>query len=249
MNTHETVRQPSIGQALEFSVAVQKQLSPVIQRMTPEQIQGWIGDQGGMQEGLKELFIPDVNVEQLLEKWHQHYKDIYSVDVTFSGIQVPEFQPGFGWLIPPIPEIPTNVVWEQGCRANFPCRSHHGDDLESAISTNDRSYTNGTYIVWVRDRVEADVELKNLSARQLKDKGISGITIDERLRLEVFYWWNTGGKNNGKHLDFHNVTLCNGSRFPNGCVPRVRQLDNELWVYRCLSGEADDSLRSRQVVS
>ena len=65
--------------------------------------------------------------------------------------------------------------------------------------------------------VEADEDLKNLSADDLKEKGIEGITLRERILLELQYF-----KDTGKHLDIDNITLCSGSRYSDGLVPDVR---------------------------
>ncbi len=63
---------------------------------------------------------------------------------------------------------------------------------------------------------EADEELKNLSANDLKKKEIEGITLRERLLMERAYF-----KKTGKHLDIESVTLCSGSRYSDGSVPYV----------------------------
>ncbi|PIT93940.1 hypothetical protein COU00_01635, partial [Candidatus Falkowbacteria bacterium CG10_big_fil_rev_8_21_14_0_10_43_11] len=134
-----------------------------------------------------------VNSEKLLDQWHQFYLDIFDVGATFSGIRIPNFRESFPWLIVPIPEVPTNAVWQGYKNQGIPTWSYYGDDLEAVITQNDRNTKKGAYVIWVRDRVEADEELKNLSANQLKDKNIPVITCDERLRLGLYYWWKTGG--------------------------------------------------------
>ncbi|MEK7192228.1 MAG: hypothetical protein AAB646_01805 [Patescibacteria group bacterium] len=102
------------------------------------------------------------------------------------------------------------------------------------------------YAIWVRDRVEADEELKNKSADDLKASGTNCIILEERLMLEFFYYWK-----NKSHLDIQNVTLCAGSRYSDGGVPEVRwdSDDGEVcvrWLYSC---HRDFRLRSRAAVS
>jgi len=118
--------------------------------------------------------------------------------------------------------------------------------LDEAVSINDRSPSSGSYAIWLRDRVEADEEHKNKSANYLKSANISGITLLERLLFEFKYFRETG-----KHLDVQNWTLCSGSRYTGGGVPRVDWGPGSrgLWVYWYDPGFAFDFLRSREVVS
>ena len=60
--------------------------------------------------------------------------------------------------------------------------------------------------------VEADEENANKSADDLRD--VAGITLRERLIMEMQYFSETG-----KHLDIENWTLCSGSRYADGSVP------------------------------
>ena len=64
--------------------------------------------------------------------------------------------------------------------------------------------------------VEADEENKNISANEADKKGIKGITLRERLLMELDYF-----KETGKHLDIDNFTICSGSRYSAGFVPGV----------------------------
>jgi hypothetical protein len=64
--------------------------------------------------------------------------------------------------------------------------------------------------------IEADEEFKNMSANDLERQGIKGITLRERLLMEIEYFKETGG-----HLDIDNITLCSGSRNSDGSVPGV----------------------------
>lgn len=62
--------------------------------------------------------------------------------------------------------------------------------------------------------VEADEDLKNKSADDLEKEGVKGITLRERLIMELVYF-----EENGEHLDVQNATLCSGSRDSDGDVP------------------------------
>ena len=100
------------------------------------------------------------------------------------------------------------------------------------------------YAIWVRDRVEADEELKNKSADDLKASGTNCIILEERLMLEFFYYWK-----NKSHLDIQNVTLCAGSRYSDGGVPCVSWYGDGLLVGWFGRAGANGYLRARQAVS
>ena len=91
------------------------------------------------------------------------------------------------------------------------------DDLDKDVSTNDRSPATGSYVVRFRQDIEADSEHKNKSAKMLAKAGIKGITLIERLLLELGFFLQTGD-----HLDKENITLCSGSRRLDGDLPGVR---------------------------
>jgi hypothetical protein len=124
------------------------------------------------------------------------------------------------------------------CKQLFPVHLKLNLDI-----TSDRDTTED-YEICVRERVEADEELKNRSANDLKSEGIPGITLEERLQLELDYFKETGG-----HLDTQNITLCSGSRNALGGVPRVDWYNGRLCVLWCHPDTRNDDLRSRQVVS
>jgi len=141
--------------------------------------------------------------------------------------------------------IPKGLTIEQAyteCVKLFPCWRWTNDDLD-ALVTSDRT-SNQAYSVQVRNRVEADEELKNLSANQLQKQGIKGITLLERLVLELDYF-----KETGQYLDVINTTLCSGSRSSDGDVPRVGWRDGGLGVSWCGPDRSDGSLRAREVDS
>ena len=129
---------------------------------------------------------------------------------TTSGLIVPEKRPGFDRLIVLADTTLTNNRVYDACDASFPSW-RYAADLDAAIPADkdERHPKNGIYAVWFRDCVEADEELKNLSANMLREQEpkIKTITVIERQMLELVYYMETG-----KHLDIHNWTLCSGSR-------------------------------------
>lgn len=122
------------------------------------------------------------------------------------------------------------------CKKLFPCYSYN--DLSKIKS--DRT---GEYEIKFAPNIEADEEYKNISANEINEKGIKGITLEERLLLEIQYL-----KETGKHLDIDNLTLCAGSRSSDGGVPYVCWRGGRLRVYGCDPGSRCDSLRARATV-
>lgn len=100
------------------------------------------------------------------------------------------------------------------CKKLFPIWRWTDDNLDQIINSDRTSKK--SYSIKLKANVEADEELKNLSANQLQEKDIKGITLLERLVLELDYFKKTGG-----HLDIKNITLCSGSRYSDGRVPGV----------------------------
>ncbi|TSD01539.1 MAG: Uncharacterized protein Athens071426_660, partial [Parcubacteria group bacterium Athens0714_26] len=134
--------------------------------------------------------------------YQKFYKEIFNRDVNLPKTESRE---GY-WMIA-VDKGLTHEEAYKACEKHFKCWKY-ADNLDKSVTQNDRTSAHG-YVVFVKTTVEADEELKNLSAsNQLKDKdkGIKGITLLERIVLELFYFWKTGN-----HLDIENVTLCLGS--------------------------------------
>ena len=115
---------------------------------------------------------------------------------------------------------------------------------DDEVKVNDRDPKRGSYFVSFRRAVEADEENRNLSADDLKNRGEKGITLLERLLLELGYFASTG-----QHLDVESVTLCAGSVHKSGYTPRVCCRSGVLRIFICWCGSRDqcDHLRPRSV--
>lgn len=121
------------------------------------------------------------------------------------------------------------------------------DDIDKDVPTNDRDPNrDGSYVVSFVRTVEADEANKNFSANELAKRGHKGITLLERLLLELGYFLTTN-----KHLDEKNWTLCSGSRHVYGFVPHVHwdSDDRKVYVNWYLPVSSSGGLRSRSVVS
>lgn len=128
------------------------------------------------------------------------------------------------------------------CKKLFPVWRYTDRNLDETI-TSERT-TENAYTITFKNLQEADEDMKSISANDIKEKGISGITLLERLVMELEYF-----KDTGNHLDIDNWTLCAGSRDSDGSVPRVDWCDGKLRVYWTLAGSRRSDLRARVAVS
>lgn len=192
------------------------------------------------------VFLRSKEVAKTIKKWvfewEGFYRKKFKMSVDLSGVNI---------VFPEDPEFTRLIIVAQGltmnrgydvCAEYFPCWCYV-DDLDKAITSNDRTVDKSSYAVWFRDRKEADEELKNLSANQLAEKKIPGITLLERLLYELKYWDETG-----EHLDVSSWTLCTGSRDSDGPVPLVGWHGDRLRVDWDYPGGRFGDLRSRAAV-
>jgi len=150
-------------------------------------------------------------------EWAKFYRKFFWINVDFSDVIIPE-NPGDFTRVIFIPKGLTIAQVVKAMRKRFKV-SLYTEDLDKAVCENDR-VANRDYAVRVRERVEADEELKNFSANQLKERGEVVITPPGRLVYEFKYWDETG-----KHLDVQNWTLCAGSRDSDDHVPFIGWYD------------------------
>ena len=189
-------------------------------------------------------FVPDL--VSLLTSQQLFYRCFFGLELDFSSVRIPEGRSGFTRLLVIAQGLTPNRVYEV-CQQNFPCW-RYTDDLDVAINWDkeERNPKDGPYAIWVRDTVEADEELKNLSANQIQERGLTTETLTERLSHELVHWHETK-----EHLDIHTITNCTGSRYQGGDVPSVdwHRHNGEVSISDCLLDTSSGGLRSREVVS
>ena len=192
-------------------------------------------------------YAKGIDTTTFLMDWSDYYRDVHGVrlDNHLSPTLLPQTRVGFGWGVVMVQDITIQQAFEALTRRFRTWK--WCDDLDRVLDPKHevRTTANGSYVVWCRDRIEADEELKNMSANQLKER-VDLMTLFERVMLEGCYHWKTGG-----HLDIKNVTLCAGSRYSDGGVPSAYWLgfDSKFCVSRCGAGFRGGSIRAREVVS
>lgn len=190
-------------------------------------------------------FDGNKNSRQIKSTWQKIYKDWFGLKKDFSEIQTPQqYDPQKHFaIIVANGLMMKDIVIAMGKKFKVYL---YTENLDKDVNQNDRTAEGGDYIVLFERNIESDEEFKNFSANQLKTMNHKGITLMERLLLEVLYFNETK-----KHLDINNITLCSGSRYDDGNVPNVNwNSDNDkLNVNWYNSGNSNDNLRSRVEVS
>lgn len=215
----------------------------VVMSMNSDRTQYWIGHKKKLEREVRKILagLDRNQYIDLIQDWQNFYADVFGIKADFSNLVLPEKREGFDRLIIVVQGMTPQCLYDK-CAELFKIWKWTDKNLEEIV-VSDRTEKNGPYTILVRDRVEADEELSNLSANQIKKQDIPGITLEERLIYELKYF-----KETGKHLDIQNWTLCAGSRFSDGRVPSVNWNPNygKVNVNWYNLGNANDNLRSRE---
>lgn len=181
-------------------------------------------------------------IDEMIFEWTLFYKEVFNLDLDFSKVVIPERKPGFTRLLILAQGMTPQRLFDK-CKELFPSWKYTDKSLDEIIKS-DRTAKEGPYAIWVRDRIEADEENKNLSADDLEKRGILGTTLEEQLLYVLKFF-----KETGKHLDASNCTYCSGSRGSVGRVPCAGWCDGRFLVHWHYTDVRNDHLRARSVVS
>jgi len=180
---------------------------------------------------------------QLKSTWTKIYQDWFGREVDFTELTIPSFYDSAKHFAVIVAQCTAMNEVFTAMNNKFNLYSYTGN-LDSSVITNDR-IADKDYVIIFNKNIKADDNLKNLSANKLIEMNISGITLLERLLLEVLYFDNTSG-----HLDINDITLCSGSRDSGGNAPVVFwDDDSRLHVSWYYVDSCYDHLRSRAVVT
>jgi hypothetical protein len=201
---------------LEMIIALAGFIAGVLAKLSFEQVQHLLTNKNTiLRRKLQEVF--EIVIDQFVEVrtgWEGFYLDHFGIIADFSSV-----------VIPPKPaEGPWRLVFvAQGLTLNgvlavmrklFKVWTYT-EYLDINVTVNARTSTE-SYAVWVRDGVEPDEKYLGQSTRQADMGGKIGVTLLERMILEISYFLETG-----KHLDIKGITFCTGSRDSNGGEPNM----------------------------
>jgi len=237
----EKPRVMTAGQMKEIISALVESIPSNLSFEVAEQI---VGSKGGLSKKVKSIFTSMIanSYADVLLDWEHFYFKYFQRACDFSLLIVPPC-PSEKWRLLVIVDLTIEQLYAK-CKELFPCWRWTDEDFDKIVIQNERDAKDGTYAIWVKSDVEADENLKNLSANDIKEKSITTETLAERLIHELKFFAETG-----KHLDVNNVTLCADSRYSGGGVSGVYWNDSNMSVTRYDPDFQHDYLRSRQAVS
>jgi len=171
----------------------------------------------------------------LKSKWVEIYADLFDQEVNFIDLVIPEIYSPSKYFAVIVAKRMTIDKIVTAMRREFDVNLFV-EDLDKIITVNDR-VADKNYVVLFEVNFEANEnkDLKKISASTLDRKNIKGITLLERLLLDVY----CHSRYQGCHvLDANCGTMCSGSRlsvYSGGGVPCVswNSLNSELnvsWV-------------------
>lgn len=214
-------------------------LNDLFEKLSGENGQNWLAE---LKKFLRMEDLPDLN-------WFKVYQTLGMEKEypEFAKANEGQLSPHPGlWTIPVLKGVTPNKIMEAFRKLEV-ATYQYADDMDKEVTKNDRDPNrNGSYTVSFKKTVEADPDQKNKSADMLAGEGVKGITLLERLLLELGYFLATN-----KHLDVENITLCLGSRYSDGRVPAVNWYTDSRRLYVYWDGTDDrcDNLRARAAVS
>lgn len=229
-------------------LALQRAFSQALSRymLSAQQADALIGDHGDptiIYEFVAKLANQPVENplhRQVKREWSKIYRRWFGLKRDFSQVLVQDYYD---------PNLHFAVIVTKGMTKNQTVAAMrkkfkvwlYTEDLDANIK--DDRVADEDYCVLFRKNVEADEDLKNLSANVLaKKENFKGVTLLERFLLEILYFNRTK-----RHLDISNITLCSGSRDSVGRVPAVDfdSGDGKVDVYWFLPDVTGEYLRSR----
>jgi len=193
---------------------------------------------------LKSENLPEENILTLIQDWQKFLYEIFNVEADFSEVLIPSAPDELVWPICVPKGITTEQAFSRGKR-QFSIRKYTKKSLDDVLDlSSGRDAWQNSYIVCVHPNVEADEDLKNLSANDIAAQKINTITLKERILLGRFLYWKKE-----IILDRKISTLCAGSCCSDGSVPAAGWFDGRFRVGWGYSGLRYGDLRARRAVS
>lgn len=246
MKMEKTPKSPKfftkLGILVGFIIEV---VTALFMQMTDAELQYYIGKKEYLREKLREMLNQagktDLYAEER-EVWRKLYQKYFSLDLNVADVRIPVIPTDGDWrLIIVARGLTMNQVYASMSKA-FKCWKY-ADDLDASVTKNART-TAESYAIWVRVGVEPDEKYLGKSANQADPDMKIGMTLLERMLLELVYFDETG-----KHLDIVGWTRCTGSRHSDGLVPYMFWYDVKVRVDWGYLVNSDTRLGLREAVS
>jgi hypothetical protein len=196
---------------------------------------------------LAQLYISDPEAESIMidiNDWLEFYHGV-GITIDESKLEIPPPPVFPHWAVIAHPAFMPNQGYAEMQNRFSAWKITNDLDIFKRITLLEKPR-----VFYIRARVEADEELKKMSAEMVWKADIQTLGFPERMALECIFFEKTEGAAtpHERHLDRINWTLCSGFRDPDGRVPLVRWYSSAggVGVYWCFPLRADGVLRSRQ---
>lgn len=157
-------------------------------------------------------------IQEDVKRCEEFYRKYFSRTVKLSSVKIPEQKFGMDRLFIMLPGISEHRILteetKQWQKKNKNFSVDAPGDLDHLI--DDRNSNKEPYAWWGRNSPEPDLMYKNMSGNLLREAGVAGETLKERL-LQGFMYWNE----TGDFLDKRNTTICTGTQNEVGEFPTV----------------------------
>ncbi len=236
---------PTLEQLAELLGIIIAIVVNIFKRMNRSSVQYWIGHEKELASVLKNALLSKdfKSVDKKVADWVKFYHEVFGLELDPTEIELPVERDDFNWIVLVAKGLARNVVFDL-CTKRFDRKTwRYYDDLNSAVTENDRQPTE-TYVIRVRDGIEADECHQNKSANTATKAGIQGMTNLERMLLELWYHWKMND-----HLDQKSLTICSGSRYAGGHVPSACWHGGKFGVSDVDPGSASGHWCVRETVS
>lgn len=173
-------------------------------------------------ESVSGVYVERPYSEIMKRNWHNVYLAL-GIEADFSGLGKFDERDGLWAII--IPKgVTLNQLVEGSAKLFDGWWSLQRHDYADIIS--ERSAKKSSYCVYVAAEKELREEQPWLSVNGMKNAGVSGITLEERIALGAWYFVNSSifapsQYRSGRHLDVESVCICAGSSDAKGRVPEV----------------------------
>lgn len=158
-------------------------------------------------------------MKDIKQIWTKIYREYFGLDKDFSSLELPDdydSEKHFGVIVS---GITMNEILE-GMEKKFQVDPYVRD-----LNKEVRGRMEKNYFIFFKKNIEADEDLIFLPAFVLKNMRHNGITLRERMLLEILSLETVG-----EFLDRERVTLCSGSRYYNGLVPTMYEQKGEILI-------------------
>lgn len=247
MKMEHTSKSPQFFVKLGILVGlVVEVVTAIFMQMAEAELQSWVGKKKSIRKQLREMFNQTDLFAEEKEVWRKFYQKYFQFDLSVAEVRIPEKPTEGDWrLIIVAQGLTLNQVYKR-MNKTFKCGKHF-EDLDASVTKNARDTKEATYAVWVHAGAEPDEKYLGKSTNQADSDMKIGITLMERMLLEIIYFEETG-----KHLDIGGWTMCTGSRIGDTGVPSVKcDLfgDHKFSVHWYLLGDAPARGGLREAVS